>query len=309
MNQLPLPPFNAPSTSPDFPFPINNTGDTPNEARPEGTTASVNEIAEVKAALFSSAPRAEVYRRIINTYRFRVEDSYINGGKEIGWASDYKGKPPSDEFRSFLYKIQQTGLLPDWFDSKARAELMKLAKDADGDVFIGHAIEGEDIEAAHQVEGQSMVALMRRAAECIYGGGFEYESDPEVVGAVMAQRIPNLRKKGLARLPRKPGQERRPVYDPSRHAASETTSRLNYYVNDYENVEDQMSIEEYMTLMDEHKLKSILDLDSSKMTSPGRGPVFLSGFGAFSGTSHGYGTGSGTFNGGDMDGLDWEHNY
>ncbi|CAF9942217.1 MAG: hypothetical protein ALECFALPRED_009574 [Alectoria fallacina] len=292
MNQFPLPPFNAPSTSPTFPFPTNNTGDTNNEARPEGTQARVNEIAEVKAALFSSAPKAEVYRRIINTYRFRVEDSYIYGGKEIGWTTDYRGKPPRAEFGSFLYQIQQTGLVPDWFDREACAETMKLAKDANGDVYIGHAIDAEDIEAAHEVEGQSVVALMRRAAECVYGGGFEYESDPEVVGAVMAHRIPKFRRKGIARLPRKPGQERRPVYDPSRHAASGTTLRMNYYMDDYENVEDQMSIEEYVTLMDEHKLRSILDL-----------------VGPSSGTHHGYGSGSGTFHGGDLDGQEWEHNY
>ena len=305
MNQLPLPPFNPPSTSPDFLSPTNNTGDTNNE----GTTASVNEIAEVKAALFSSAPRVEVYRRIINTYRFRVEDSYIYSGKEIGWTTDYRGKPPRDEFGSFLDKIQQTGLLPDWFDREARAELMKLAKDANGDVYIGHAIDAEDIEAAHKVEGQSTVALMRRAAECVYGGGFEYESDPEVVGAVMAHRIPKLRKKGIARLPRKAGHERRPAYDLSRHAASETTLRLKHYLNDYKNVEDQMSIDEYMNFMDKHELKSILDFDSSKMTSPGRDPGFLNGFSAYSGTGHGYGSGSGTFRGGDLDGLEWEHNY
>ena len=309
MNQLPLPPFNAPSTSPKFPFPTNNTGNTNNEAKPEGTKPSVNETAEVKAALFSSVPKAEVYRRIINIYRFRVEDSYIYHGKEIGWTTDYRGKPPRDEFRSFLYKIQQIGLLPDWFDSEARAEVMKLATDANGDIYIGHAIDAEDIEAAHQVEGQSMVALMRRAAECVYGGGFEYESDPEVVGAVMAHRIPNLRKKGIARLPRKPGQERRPAYDPSRHAASETTLRMNYYLDDYKNVEDQMSIDEYMTLMDEHKPKSILDLDPSNMTSPGGDPGFLNGFSSYSGTDHGYKSGSGTFHGGDLDGLEWEHNY
>ncbi len=309
MNQLPLPPFNSPSTSPKSPFPTKNTGGTNNEARPEGTKASVNEIVEVKAALFSSAPKAEVYRRIINTYRFRVEDSYIYSGKEIGWTTDYRGKPPTDEFRSFLYKIQKTRLLPDWFDSEARAETMKLAKDANGDVYIGHAIDAEDIEAAHQVEGQSMVPLMRRAAECIYGGGFEYESDPDVIGAVMAHRIANLRKKGIARLPRKPGQERRPAYDPSRHAASETTLRMNYYMDDYRNVEDEMSIDEYMTLMDEHKLKSILDLNPSNMTSPGRGPGILNGFSSYSGTDHGYKSGSGTFHGGDLDGLEWEHNY
>lgn len=257
---------------------------------PEGTQARVNEIAEVKAALFSSAPKAEVYRRIINTYRYRVEDSYIYGGKEIGWTTDFRGKPPRDEFGSFLYEIQQTGLLPDWFDREACAETMKLAKDANGDVYIGHAIDAEDIEAAHEVQGQSVVALMRRAAECVYGGGFEYESDQEVVGAVMAHRIPKFLRKGIARLPRKPGQERRPVYDPSRHAASEPTLKMNYFVDDYENVEDQMSIEEYIALMDEHKLKSILDLPSL-------------------GTGHGYGSGSGTFHGEDWNGQKWEHNY
>ena len=278
----------------------NGNVDTPNTATPEGTKVSLEymtaSLDKVKGALFSGVPKVEIYHRIINIYRFRVEDSYIYGGNEIGWTLDYNGMPPKVESKSFLYKARKAGILPDWFDNEARAECRKLAFDVNGDVYIGHAIEIEDIEAGYGKEDQSMVWLMRSAAENIYGGGFEYEPDMSIVAAVMARRVPRLSSSSIHRLPRKPGQERNLPYDPSNVAASEMFHSACHYIADYEKVADWMPFELYETLVEKHRLNPILDILEFELL-------------AYTGTDHGYGSGSGTFHGGDLDGLGWEYNY
>lgn len=155
---------------------------------------------------------SETYRRLIDVYRLRADDSYVYGGREMHWASEYCGKKPIDYFKRYIRKLQVAEMLPYWWNRNRTAECYKLAKDPDGDSFIGHSIDPYDIEERYN--DNLMVDSMRAVAEDVYETDFDYKTDPAIIRNLVKSNLvnkPNF--KAIPRLPRQPGHERKPYYE------------------------------------------------------------------------------------------------
>lgn len=124
-----------------------------------------------KLDLFGNKPRAEVFRRLIDIYRLRVDDAYVWDGELVGLyemrADGQEDPVPIAHFNTFLNKAQASqDFLPSWWDPAARKECVRLAVNKSGGSFIGHAVEKSDIQEEYD---PMMPMLMRMLGEQIYG--------------------------------------------------------------------------------------------------------------------------------------------
>jgi len=118
----------------------------------------------ISGGLFDGLSHADAYRRIIDSYRLRVEDEYVFEQSNKGI---YAGEDPNPEFRDFLNKAETKKLLPAWWSRAKRAECESLSTDSRGDSYLGHAVEKHDIQEKY---ADSLMPLkIRVLAEKIYG--------------------------------------------------------------------------------------------------------------------------------------------
>lgn len=115
-------------------------------------------------------PEADVYKLLIDTYRFRMEDDYkFSGNADVdsiygGATNGYEG------FHRFLGKIEDRNraLLPSWWSKEKALECQKLGRQ-DGWSSLKRAIEKGDIMEHY---GDSMFPMqLRMFGEQIYGTG------------------------------------------------------------------------------------------------------------------------------------------
>lgn len=122
--------------------------------------------------LFVNQSRANVFRRLIDLYRLRVEDTYVWGGEMIGLyetlTNGEDDEIPLEHFKSYLKKAERcTGFLPTWWNKQAEEECIKIACDPNGNSYIGHTVEKSDIQEAYN--DSSMPMFMRLLGERIFG--------------------------------------------------------------------------------------------------------------------------------------------
>lgn len=113
-------------------------------------------------------PKEEkVFKHLIDAYRLRVEDEYVMTG-DVSMDSLYGGGNPMNGFKKFLTKAEKkSGILPSWWDKKARARCEKQARSP-----LQYAVEKSD-----NVEGYGAPLApmsLRDLAQKIYGKGVGY---------------------------------------------------------------------------------------------------------------------------------------
>ena len=175
----------------------------------------------------------------------RAEDSFIVSGPQPFWILEYRWR--DEDFEEYLEKCSAKELLPLWFDKTSKAECKTLAVDSHQDWFIGHAIDEEDIEQRY---GRSYVTTLRSLAAHICDHAFEHDLDPEDIGVLLAWHVKEYAQGGYHRLPRKPGQERLSRYDLRRRHDHDRIERSHRLLDDYEQVQKEMSFDEYCTIME-----------------------------------------------------------
>lgn len=195
--------------------------------------------------LFSNIPKDELYKRLIDLFRLRAEDSFIYSGPQPFWILEYRWR--DQDFEEYLEKCSAKELLPSWFDKASKAECRTLAMDSHQEWFIGHAIDEEDIEQRY---GISYVKPLRSLAAHIFDHAFEYSKDPDDIGVLLAWREKEYAQGGFHRLPRKPGQERLSRYDLRPRHGHDRIERSHRLLDDYKQVQKEMSFDEYCTIME-----------------------------------------------------------
>lgn len=115
-------------------------------------------------------PETDVYRLLVDAYRFRVEDTYTLEGEAME-GSLYAGGP--DGLRGFQKFLQTAatiqGLLPPWWDGEKKAACERLGMDASQWSDLRCAVEKSDI-IEHYGDFQFPMQL-RMLAEAVYGRG------------------------------------------------------------------------------------------------------------------------------------------
>lgn len=122
----------------------------------------------LSGSVLRNIPKREVYRRLIDAYRMRVEDLYKFECDPTGL---YDKKDPVPLFREFLTRCETRAkdMLPDWWNADERRECEKLATDPSGGTYLGHAVEKHDIQ--EEYNDSLMPLKLRRLAEKAYGRG------------------------------------------------------------------------------------------------------------------------------------------
>lgn len=123
-------------------------------------------------SLFVNQSRAEIFRRLIDLYRLRVDDTYVWDGQLIGLyanrTSSDKNQLPIKHFQKYLKKAQRCqGFLPSWWNDQAREECIRIACDPNGGSYIGQTMQKSDIQQAYG--DQTMPLVMRMQGEKIFG--------------------------------------------------------------------------------------------------------------------------------------------
>lgn len=220
---------------------------------------------ETASRLLSSIPKEEVYRRLIDIYRLRAADTLLMGGEERGWTYDLRtGGPPKDDFHNFLVKARKQDVLPTWFGQEAHHACIEYAMNSEGDSFIGHAIDSEDIEEDYK--DQSMSTHMRAVAAHIYGREFRFDdpqfadADAATLGVIMARQKMQLARQGVQCLPRKPGREKTEAFDLNDRNNAAQAQEFDHYMDDFNSVANQMSLDQYIELLKKHNFDSIKDI-------------------------------------------------
>ena len=130
-------------------------------------------------------PETDVYRLLIDAYRFRVEDNYNLEG-DVDEDSLYNGAPDGLRgFQRFLDIAQsRPGLLPPWWDASKRQECERLGMDASQWQDLRCAVEKHDIIEHY---GDSMFPMqLRMLAEAVYGRGPGGQSGRGMMQMMMA---------------------------------------------------------------------------------------------------------------------------
>lgn len=231
---------------------------------PDATRPAAN-ARKTASRLFSNITKEETYRRLIDTYRLRAADALLMGGIERGWTYDLRtGGPPKDDFHNFLVKARKQDVLPSWFGLEAQHACIEYAMNSDGDAFIGHAIDAEDVEEDYK--DKSMPTNMRAVAAYIYGREYRFDdpkfanADAATLAASVARQKIQLGRQGVQCLPRKPGRERKGTFDLDDPKVAAQVQTLHHYVNDFNSVADRMSLDQYMELLGKHRFTSIKDI-------------------------------------------------
>lgn len=236
--------------------------------RPGGpdVTRSAANSQETASLLLSNIPQEETYRRLIDTYRLRAADALLMGGEERGWTYDLRnGGPPKDDFHNFLVKARKQDVLPTWFGLEAQHACIEYAMNSEGNSFIGHAIDAEDVEEDYK--DKSMPTKMRAVAAYIYGREYRFDDprfaniDAATLGASLARQKMQLGRQGVQCLPRKPGRERKETFDLHDPNNAAQADMLDHYMTDFTSVADRMSLDQYMELLKKHRFNSIKDIE------------------------------------------------
>jgi splicing suppressor protein 51 len=113
--------------------------------------------------VLQNIPREDVYRRLIDSYRLRITDTY-----------NYEGRRSSEQdalplFQEFLTKCEEgaKNMLPPWWESKASKECVKMAMEAGGGQYLARGVEKGDV--IEQYSDSMMPLKLRRLAEKAYG--------------------------------------------------------------------------------------------------------------------------------------------
>lgn len=134
----------------------------------------------------------------------------------------------------------------------------------DGDSFIGHAIDAEDVEEDY--DDESMPTHMRAVAAHVYGREHRFDDpayadvDAGIHGAILARQKMQLGRHGARLLPRKPGREKKEAFgldDPDNAAQAHT---LDHYMSDFNSVSDRVSMDQYVELLGKHRFSSMEDI-------------------------------------------------
>lgn len=126
------------------------TQPAPQSARARNATSPVDPILDsFSNSVLLGIPKPEVYRRVIDSYRMRVEDLCKFEGELTGL---YNQQDPLPEFRKFLSLCEEHAkdMLPEWWNAEAREECVKLATDRTGGTYLGHAVEKSDIQEKYK---------------------------------------------------------------------------------------------------------------------------------------------------------------
>lgn len=187
------------------------------------------------------------------------------GGPECGWTYDPRnGGPPKDDFHNFLVKARKQNVLPTWFGQEAQHACIDYAMNPEGNSFIGHAIDADDVEGEYK--DKSMPTQMRAVAAHVYGREFRFDepqfavADVATLGAIMARRKMQLGRQGIRCLPRKPGREKEEAYDLDNPGNAALAQALDHCMDDFNSVAGQMSMDRYLELLKKHMFNSIKDI-------------------------------------------------
>ncbi|KAF8451738.1 hypothetical protein BDZ91DRAFT_750228 [Kalaharituber pfeilii] len=138
-------------------------------SRPTIQAHSVSDAAGLAAAFgdefLHSLPKQEVYKRLIDSYRLRIEDMYMYQGEAMGL---YAGENPVVGFREFLDLAEKNRkVLPKWWNKEARGECIKLGLKKGEWSELACAIEKPDVQ--EEYKDNLMPMKLRVLAEKIYG--------------------------------------------------------------------------------------------------------------------------------------------
>ena len=112
-----------------------------------------------------NVPQQKVYARLIDSYRIRIEDTYVMTGEAIGL---YGGENPLVGFREFLDLAEsREGLLPPWWSRAKRMECVKLGTTKDQWSDLSCGVEKPDIQEHYK--DPMMPMKLRVLNERIYG--------------------------------------------------------------------------------------------------------------------------------------------
>ena len=100
---------------------------------------------QLTVSVLHSVPKTDVCRRLIDSFRLRVEDTYTFEGKLTGI---YGGEDPLPQFVEFLTKCEEHAkeMMPPWWGPEAKRDCTAMASDKNGGNYVGHAVEKADIQ-------------------------------------------------------------------------------------------------------------------------------------------------------------------
>ncbi|EXJ60975.1 hypothetical protein A1O7_05128 [Cladophialophora yegresii CBS 114405] len=140
----------------------------PSLSAPRAVARPFHALSEKK--FLHNRPEDDVYKLLIDCYRFRVEDDYKFAG-EVEEDCIYAGAPNSYEpFKRFLRKAEQRdGLLPTWWSSEKAKACLEYGKKQKHWSDLGCAIEKHDV--TEHYEDNLMPMKLRMLGEQILGTG------------------------------------------------------------------------------------------------------------------------------------------
>lgn len=110
-------------------------------------------------------PEKDVYKRLIDSYRLRVEDAYVYSGNPIGL---YAGEDPVVGFQEFLDLAEKRGgLLPPWWSKEKRSECVNSGCGGVEWSDLKRTVEKPDVQGHYK--DPMMPMKIRVLAEKIYG--------------------------------------------------------------------------------------------------------------------------------------------
>ena len=114
-----------------------------------------------------SFSRIDVFDRLIDSYRMRVEDDYNFRGDTNGL---YNGENPLPDFRRFLDLAESRGdILPAWWSKQKRQVCERSGIDSRRWSDLNSAVKKQDIQEHY---GDHLMPMkLRMLAETIYGTG------------------------------------------------------------------------------------------------------------------------------------------
>lgn len=123
--------------------------------------------ADLEDSFLHKLPKQDVYKRLIDSFRLRVEDMVKFQGVRLGVYGD---GDPVVEFTEFLTLAERNGkLLPKWWDEATKAECLALGKNEKGGNYLGYFLEKSDVQEEY---GDNLMPMkLRVLAEKIYGKG------------------------------------------------------------------------------------------------------------------------------------------
>jgi len=141
------------SSNPTIPFQTHTIND------PASFLADLNNIDNL-----SNLPPTELYGRLIDSYRLRIEDEYSFRGDATGL---YAGESPVPGFKRFLAQAERKKMLPTWWNNEKKAECVRFGLKKNHWFDLSCAVEKSDVQEHYK--DPLMPMKIRMLAEKITG--------------------------------------------------------------------------------------------------------------------------------------------